>query len=157
MHAGVETPSGTGTFAALWAYNGSWKITATGGAKPDELINQCVEMGQYFSCQQKVNGAVSQLLVFTPTSTPGAFTTHSILSNGGANSRGSLVVEGNKWFFLTRWNQGGKTTYYRTVNTFAGKTKMHFEQQESSDNKDWKTTKSGDELRTAPGRQTVIR
>ena len=45
--------------------------------------------------------------------------------------------------------EGGKTMNYRTVNTFSGKTKIHFEQSESADGKEWKVTGSGDEVKVA--------
>ncbi len=143
------------TSSPLWAYNGAWKVTdhaQPAGAKPDELINQCAETGKYFSCQQTVNGAVSALLVFVGNGTPGHYSTQSILPDGRAAGKGGLSIDGSKWVFSSSWNQGGgKTTYYKTSNIFQGKTHIHFEQQESSNNQDWKTTKSGDEIRTAPG------
>ena len=149
------------TSSPLWAYSGSWKVTDTAraaGAKPDELVNQCAETGKYFSCQQTVNGAVSALLVFVGNGAPGHYNTQSILPDGRATGKGGLTIEGSKWIFSSSWNQGGgKTTYYKTINTFQGKTQIHFEQQESSNNQDWKTTKTGDEVRTMPGRSVVAR
>ena len=145
------------TYGPLWNYNGTWQITKSGAAKPDVLLNQCALVGKYFACQQSVNGAVSALLVFVPSGTPGQFHTQSVMPDGRGAGLGMLKVEGDKWTFLSNWNQGGSTTYYKTTNVFTGKTRIHFEQQESSDNKDWKTTGSGDEVRTSAGRMTVAR
>ena len=138
------------TYSSLWLYSGSWQVSAknqVSGAKPDELVNQCALVGKYFACQQTVSGALSELLVFLPAKTPGSFYTQSILPDGRAGGRGDLSIEGDRWTFLNTWNQGGKTTYYKTVNVFTGKNRIHFEQQESADRQDWRTTKSGDEVR----------
>ena len=159
---GLATPAANATpVSPLWAYNGSWKVTDSkggAGAKPDELVNQCAETGKYFSCQQTVNGVVSALLVFVTTGTTGHYSTQSILPDGRPAGRGTLDIDGDKWTFSSSWNQGGgKTTYYKTINTFDGKTRIHFEQQESSNNKDWKATKSGDEARAIPRRPVTVR
>ncbi len=146
-------------YAPLWQYNGTWQVTksGSGATKPDVLLNQCALVGKYFTCQQSVNGAVSALLVFVPTSAPGQFHTQSVMPDGRGAGLGLLKIEGDKWTYLSNWNQGGKTTFYKTTNVFTGKTHIHFEQQESDNNKDWKTTGSGDEIRTSPGRMTVAR
>lgn len=147
-------------YAPLWLYNGGWKVTKkdlAAGAKPDELLNECAQVGRYFTCQQSVNGVPSELLVFLPAKTAGQYYTQSIMPDGRAGGRGDLAIDGDKWTYLSNWNQGGKTIFYRTINTFSGKDRIHFEQQESTDNKDWKTTNSGDEVRTAAGKMTVAR
>lgn len=154
----AQTPtSSDAAYAPLWNYNGTWQVTKNGATKPDVLLNQCALVGKYFACQQSVNGGLSALLVFVPTGTPGLFHTQSVLPDGRGAGLGTLKVEGDKWTFLSNWNQGGRTTYYKTTNVFTGKTRIHFEQQESNDNKDWKTTGSGDEVRTSAGRMTVVR
>lgn len=158
----IATPAAVpdSVYSPLWLYSGTWRITKKGqtaGAKPDELVNQCALIGKYFSCQQSVNGAVSALLLFVPGKTSGQFYTQSVLPDGRAAGRGELSVEGDKWTFLSNWNQGGKTIFYRTVNVFSGKTQIHFEQQESTDNKDWKTTGAGEEVRVAAGKLTIVR
>ncbi len=147
-------------YAPLWLYNGGWKVSkkdlAT-GAKPDELLNQCALVGRYFTCQQTVNGMPSELLVFLPAKAVGQYYTQSVMPDGRAGGRGDLAIDGDKWIYSSNWNEGGKTTFYKTINVFSGKDRIHYEQQESANNKDWKTTGSGDELRTAAGRMTVAR
>jgi hypothetical protein len=149
--------SSDATYASLWLYNGTWQVTKRGATKPDVLLNQCALVGQYFTCQQTVNGAVSALLVVVPASAAGQYHTQSVMPDGRGGGRGDLKIDGEKWIFLSNWNQGGRTTYYKTTNVFTGKTRIHFEQQESEDNKTWKTTGSGDEVRTSAGRMTVAR
>jgi hypothetical protein len=148
-------------YAPLWLYNGTWQVTRKDlapGAKPDQLLNQCALVGTYFTCQQTVNGTVSALLIFVPAKTPGQYYTQSVNPDGRAGGRGDLAIDGNKWVYSSNWNQGGgKTTFYKTINVFSGKNRIHFEQQESSNNKDWKTTNSGDEVRVGIGRVTIAR
>jgi hypothetical protein len=147
-------------YAPLWLYNGSWKVSkkdSATGAKPDELLNECAQVGRYFTCQQTVNGVPSELLVFLPAKTTGQYYTQSIMPDGRAGGRGDLAIDGDKWIYSSNWNEGGKTTFYKTVNVFSGKDRIHYEQQESTNNKDWKTTGSGDEVRTAAGKTTVAR
>ena len=137
-------------------YEGTWLVSKKNqppGAKPDELTNQCALVGKYFTCAQTVNGQPSELLVFIPTAAPGSYNTQSVMPDGRAAGRGSLEISGNIWTFSSSWNQGGRTTYYKTVNTFSGKDRIHFEQQESMDRNDWKTTNSGDEARAPGGRK----
>ena len=161
LNPGSQNPaSPNAVYAPLWLYNGSWRVTKKDlapGAKPDNLLNQCALVGKYFTCQQTVNGAPSELLIFLPEKTAGQYYTQSVMPDGRAGGRGDLAIGGDKWVYLSNWNQGGKTTFYRTINVFSGKDRIHFEQQESNNNKDWKTTGSGDEVRTAAGKMTVAR
>ena len=137
-------------YAPLWLYNGAWQVSPkslAAGAKPDQLLNECALVGRYFACQQTVNGTPQELLVFIPAKTPGQYYTQSIMPEGRAGGRGDLTIEGDRWVFSSNWNQGGKTTFYKTTNVFTGKNQIHYEQQESDNNRDWKTTGSGDEVR----------
>jgi len=157
---GQPAASPEAVYAPLWLYKGTWKVTKKdqpASAKPDNLLNQCALVGKYLACQQTVNGAVSALLIFVPAKSPGQYFTQSVMPDGRAGGRGDLAIEGDKWTFASNWNQGGKTTFYKTINVFSGKNRIHFEQQESTDNKEWKTTGSGDEVRTSAGRMTVLR
>ena len=138
------------TFASLMLYQGTWRVTrsnAATGAKPDELVNHCAAFGHYFACQQTINGQTGNLIVFVATSKPGHFYTQNVTPEGRATGRADLDIQGDHWTYSSTWDEGGKTTYYRTTNLFTGKDKIHFEQFESSDGKDYKTTGSGDEMR----------
>lgn len=137
-------------FAPLWMYQGTWKVTrsnAGAGAKPDELVNQCALVGKYFACQQTINGKQGNLLVFVAASTAGQFYTQNITPEGRATGRANLAISGRKWVYTNTWDQGGSTTYYRTTNVFTGQNKIHFDQEESSDGKNYKVTGSGDEVK----------
>ncbi len=141
-------------YEPLWLYNGTWNISKA-NEKPDELLNQCALVGSYFACQQTVNGTPSELLIFLPAKDAGHYYTQSVMPDGRAGGRGDLQIDGDKWTYSSSWDQGGKSTFYKTLNTFPGKTRIHFEQQESSDKKDWKTTGAGDEVLTSPGKRTI--
>lgn len=142
-------------YAPLWLYNGSWDVTRqnAAGTKPDRLVNQCALLGKYFACEQMVNGSPTMLLIFIPAKENGHYYTQSVMPDGRAAGRGNLEIDGDKWVFSSNWNQGGKTTFYRTLNTFSGKNRIHFEQQESSNNREWSTTGSGDDVRASAGRR----
>jgi hypothetical protein len=141
-------------YAPLWSYNGTWHVArqnAPAGTKPEQLVNQCSVIGKYFACQQSVNGTPGELLVIIPTSQSGHYVTQSIMPDGRAGGLGGLEISGNRWVLTSSWNQGSKTTYYRTTNTFSGKTHIHFQQEESSNRRDWSNTASGDETHLASG------
>ena len=136
-------------YAPLWLYNGSWQVTrqSASGGKPDQLVNQCTLLGKYFACQQSVNGTPSALLVIIPARDSGHYYTQNIMPDGRATGKANLEISGGKWVFSSNWDQGGKTTYYKTTNVFSGKNRIHFEQQESTNNRDWSVTGSGDDVR----------
>jgi hypothetical protein len=135
--------------ASLMAFSGTWQVTRKDAAKPDLMVNQCTKTGHYFTCDQSVNGGPSALLVFIPrTDKPGEYYTQNIRPEGRATSRGDLEIKGDTWTFLSNWDNSGRTVYYRTVDTFVSKTRIHYEQAESSNGKDWTVTNSGEEIRT---------
>jgi hypothetical protein len=146
-------PGANAALAPLMAYNGTWQVTRNNAPKPDTMVNQCVAVGTYLACHQTVNDGAASLLVFIPSKTAGQFYTQTILPDGRAGGRGDLTVEGDTWTFLNRWNQAaGKSSFYRVVNVFKGKNQIHFEQQQSDDGTNWKTTASGDEVRVSSAR-----
>ena len=137
-------------FEPLWLYQGTWDVTrSVPGSTPvtDKLQNDCVDIGQFFLCQQTVNGKVAALVTFTPAETKGHYYTQPVLPDGHATGRGQLEIDGDHWTYPSKEESNGKTTYYRTTNIFTGKDRIHFEQAESADGKTWKVTGSGDEIR----------
>jgi hypothetical protein len=146
-------------FAPLRAYEGSWRVTpasSNAGAKPYQLTVECAVVGQYFTCQQTTEGRAGGLLVIIPTGQPGRYNTQTIMPDGRATGRDELEISGSQWTFRSRRQEGTKTTQYRTTYSFSGKDRIHFEQAQSSDGKEWTVTNSGDQIRTTktsrPGR-----
>ncbi|MBV9084567.1 MAG: hypothetical protein JOZ62_17980 [Acidobacteriaceae bacterium] len=137
-------------YAPLWLYNGTWQVTRKPqptGAKPETLSNECALVGRFFACQQTVNGKSGGLLVFIPTDKPGHFYTQTIMPEGRATGRDDLQISGDTWTYSSRRDEGGRTTFFRTTNTFTGKNHIHFEQAQSTNGTDWVIQNSGDEVR----------
>lgn len=134
-------------YAPLWLYQGTWQVTRSAGQKPDQLVNQCALVGKYFTCQQTVNGQAGALLVIIPAGQPGRYYTQTILPEGRATGRDDLEISGERWTYLSRRQEGGTVTRYRTINTFSGKDRIHFEQAEATGDKDWVVKGTGDERR----------
>jgi hypothetical protein len=148
--AGNLVAAAADPYLPLWFYNGTWQVTRQDrlpGAPPDKLINTCSQTGHFFVCEQTVNGGPSALLVFIPTGKPGHYYTQNIRPEGRAGGRGDLEIQANTWVYTSTWDEGGRTVYYRTTNVFKGRTSIHFEQAESTDNKTWVVKNSGEEVR----------
>lgn len=146
--------AGNDVYTSLRQYEGSWRVTmanALAGEKPEDLKNDCAVVGKFFACQQTVNGTPGDLLIIMPVANqPGHYRTQHVTQEGRASGIGQLEISGQQWIFSTRWDQGsGKTTYYKTTNTFTGRNRIHFEQAESSNDKDWTVKNSGDEVRVS--------
>jgi hypothetical protein len=151
---GIGTGYAASAYAPLWTYQGAWHVTRSNfapGAKPEELLNQCALLDKYFTCAQIVNRKPTQLLIVVPTGKPGHYYTQTVNPDGRAGGRGELEISGDQWIYTSTWDQGGKMTYYRTTKVFTGKDRIHFEQAESPDGKDYKVTGSGDEVKIGPG------
>ena len=138
--------------APLRVYAGNWKVTRdkmASGAKPEDLQTECAAIGQYFACQQKVNGAVGGLLIIVPSREAGRYYTQNVVPSGRATGTGELRIPSpGKWIFLSSWNQGGgKSIRYRTTYTFSGRDRIRFEQEQSDDGQHWKVIGSGEQVR----------
>lgn len=137
----------------LWGYQGTWEFTKDsplGSAivnKPQKIQNDCADIGQFFVCQQTVDGKLVALLTFTRTSTKGHYYAVPVLPNGHAAGYGELDIEGDRWTYPKKEEVNGKTVYTRVVNIFSGKDHVRFEQSESSDGVNWKVLASGKEVR----------
>jgi hypothetical protein len=139
-------------FTPLKVYEGTWRIasahTMAGEGKPDTVVNHCTEGTAFFSCEQVVNGKSVALVVFTSTDDPTKFHSTPVSPTGHATGRGDLTIVGDHWTFLgSGKDDSGKEIFYRTENFFTGQDKIHFDQYESSDNKNWVKKSEGDEVR----------
>ncbi len=144
-------PGSAQAFSPISLYQGTWQVTpGMSGSAPDTLSNQCEEFTEYYACQQTVNGKAGALIVFVYTGTTGQYNTQAILPNGFAQGRGDLLIEGSRWTFSGKKTDGGKTTYFRTVNDWRGHDRIHFEVSHSVDGKTWVVDHQGDERRMQP-------
>ena len=144
----AAAPPDTGkNMQPLLAYEGTWKVSRAGTPKPDTLINKCALLGQFFVCAQNVNGEPGPLLVFLQQGAPGHYLTQTIMPSGRATGLTDLTITADTWTYLSRQNEAGTTTYYKTINAFSGKNKIHFENSHSSNGKDFTPDSSGDELK----------
>ncbi len=150
-----QGPAKDQTYSSLRLYQGAWQVLrkdVPSGAKPDKLINACALLGQFFACAQNVNGEAGGLVVFIPKGSLGHFKAQTIMPDGRATGLTDLQINGDVWTYSSRRDEGGATTFYRTLNKFTGKDHIHFESAHSSNNKDWTTEASGDETRIAVAR-----
>jgi hypothetical protein len=144
-------------YRPLWQYEGSWKATpaeARGKPAATEITNDCAMVGRFFACQQTIDGKPGPMIVFLPAEKAGDYYTQSVSGEGLAGGRGDLHIEGDHWTYLGKSEKDGKVTYYRTTNVFTGPDKIHYEQAESPDGKNWTVTGGGDEVRTAKGKMS---
>ncbi len=154
------TPAKVGTvltdpYAPLQLYDGKWDLIPKPADKPGEpmhIENRCAKVGEFFSCNQFVNGKNTALVVFLPV--------HPLEGGGyeyrnqalradadGPGTWGKLEIVGDRWVYSSEESDGGKKTYWRTTNVFSGTDKIHFEVQKSIDGTNWMTQMSGDEAR----------
>ncbi len=151
----VKPDAASDPYAPLRLYDGNWDLVPAGTDKPAgpvRIENHCAKVGEFFACNQIVNGKNEALVVFLPT--------HAI-ENGGYAYRnqglrtdgaspgvwGNLEIIGDRWVYSNEDNDKGKKTYHRTINVFSGPDKIHFEVQSSDDGVKWTTGMSGDEAR----------
>ncbi len=138
-------------YRPLMLYDGTWLVTARHSTHRDTLRDHCERTGKFYSCEQTVNGKTMALIVFVPAAAKDHYYTQTILPNGRAIGRGQLTIVGARWVYSSQDIDGPKTIDYRTINVFSGKNRIHFESQESTDGRSWKTTQSGDERRAPAG------
>lgn len=140
-------------YAPLELYNGAWKIVPGHQNRPyDTLVNHCQRADLYYECTQTVDGTLAAMVVFVPTDVPGRYHSQVVLPSGEAVGRSNITIDGNLWTYSSEEERNGKTSYYRTVNTFNGKDRIHFSQQTSTDGVHFDEKSSGDETRMAPGK-----
>ncbi len=140
-------------YAPLELYNGAWKIIPGHHNRPyDTLINHCQRADLFYECTQTVDGTVATLMIFVPTDVSGRYHVQGVLPSGEALGRSNITIDHDLWTYDSQEDREGKTYYYRTVNTFTGKDKIHFSQQVSTDGVHFDEKSSGDETRMVPAK-----
>ena len=144
-------------YASLRLYDGTWESRGADPQKVDRLTDRCADVGNYFVCQQTVNGKTAALLVFVPAGDAGHFYVQNILPYGHASGRGELRIDGDRWTFSSSREESGKKTFYRTVNVFTGTDRIHSDSAVSTDGEHWTVTRTGELIRVSAQQQTPVK
>ncbi len=142
-------------YVPLRLYDGKWDLVPASDGKPADPVhveNHCAKVGDFFACNQFVNGKNMALVVFLPShpleNGGYAYRNQALGVEGDDPSRwGKVEIVGDRWVYSSDNTDKEKKTYWRTVNLFTGADKIHFEVQKSDDGVKWTTTMSGDEAR----------
>lgn len=142
-------------YAPLRLYDGKWEALPASGDKTAETVhieNRCAKVGEFFACNQFVNGKNMALVVFLPThptENGGYAYRNQVLRPEGEDpsSWGSLEIVGDRWVYSSDAIVDGKKVYWRTTNIFSGPDKIHFDVERSGDGVKWTSNLSGDEVR----------
>jgi hypothetical protein len=135
-------------YTPLRLYQGTWKATsqsASGVATTKIIANECARIGQFFGCQQTIDGKPGALILFLPAGQPGHYYTQAVTVEGFATGRGDLLIEADRWTYSSKSKQDGKDMFHRTTNEFSGANRIHYEQAESPDGEHWVVKATGDE------------
>ena len=142
-------------YAPLRLYDGKWDLLPAKSDKPGDPVhieNHCAKVGEFFACNQFVNGKNMALVIFLPShplDNGGYAYRNQALRVEGDNSGtwSGLEIVGDRWVYASEETDKGKKTFWQTINVFSGTDKIHFEVQRSEDRVKWVTTMSGDEVR----------
>jgi hypothetical protein len=142
-------------YAPLRLYDGKWDVIMASSGKAADAVhleNRCAKVGEFFACDQIVNGKNTALVVFLPVGplekSGYAYRNQGLsVEGGGSGGWGDLEIVGDRWVYSSEETDNGKKIYHRIVNVFSGSDKIHFEVQRSDDGAKWATTMSGDEAR----------
>jgi hypothetical protein len=145
---------------AIAAYDGTWhmrivtKDSAFSKAATEEttLRNACWRNGQYFACNQYVNGESKILIVFTYDQKRGQFTSYQVPADGSPAGSGVLEIQGREWQYPWDETIDGETVHFRVVNVFEGRTHIFYRREFSTDGTTWTIMATGSETKS-PDRQ----
>ncbi|HEX2668709.1 MAG TPA: hypothetical protein VHP13_10080 [Gammaproteobacteria bacterium] len=138
----------------LNVFAGTWKTESekfdtpysSAGTVSSTLVNQCWKAGNFFICNQSVNGQSAVLLVFTYKGGD-SFNISNIPAAGGYASNGSLVVNGGVWTFPGQTHKFGQVVYFRTVNIYSDNDNLDYREEYSTDQQTWTLMAKGHEAR----------
>jgi hypothetical protein len=118
----------TDPYAPLRLYDGKWDLIPKLAGKPGEpmhIENRCAKVGEFFSCDQFVNGKNTALVVFLPVHPLEGggyeYRNQALSANAdGPGTWGKLEIVGDRWVYSSEESDSGKKTYWRTTNVFSG-------------------------------------
>lgn len=152
---GLAAPDKAVGIDAIRVYQGTWNVSLQYSETPyskastekNTLRNDCWKSGDYFACNQYVDGQSKVLLVFTYDASKNEYTSYQIPARGAPAGSGKLLIDGNRWTYPWQTGQGTNTTWFRVVNTFDGPDKIEFRQEYSTDQVHWTQMGQGSETR----------
>jgi len=139
-----SAPLSTG-LGKISVYAGTWK-TDTGhfdtpfskaGKESATIRNDCWRSGDYYVCNQYVNGKSKVLLVFTYNSKDDTYTIYPIFTGDYAVQPGKLIIHGNVWTFPWETKEKGKATYFHVINVFTALDTIEYREEYSMDKLHW--------------------
>jgi hypothetical protein len=140
---------------ALRIYAGTWKVEFThldtpfskAGKESHTLKNDCWRSGEFYACNQFVDGESKALLVFTYNAKDKSYVSYPIVVGSDAAHAGKLTIKDDVWTFPWEASDKGKTTHFRVINTFKSAQAIDFRQEYSDDGEHWLLMASGHERR----------
>ena len=137
----------------LNVFAGTWKSDSQtfktpyseAGQVSSTLTNQCWKAGQFFVCNQMVDGESRVLLVFAFKGGD-SYTVTYVPANGSYSSNGALLVDGGVWTFPGEQHKYGQVVYFRTVNIYNGDS-LDYREEYSDDRQNWTLMAKGHEAR----------
>jgi hypothetical protein len=134
---------------------GTWKTDSQqfdtdfskAGRDTSTLRNDCWRSGEFYACDQYVNGKSKALIVFSFSASDGTYNTYAIRSGGAPASSGKLKIDGDTWTYQNPQDADSQSPYFRTVNVFEDDSKIHFSVEFTRDNQHWVTMNEGVETR----------
>jgi hypothetical protein len=156
QHSAVRAQEATSGLDALKVLAGAWKAegevfdTEFSKATKDTatLHNDCWQSGEFYACDQIVDGVSRALIVFSFNEKDGTYNNYAIPAGGlPAGPGGILTIAGKTWTYASRPSDDAKPPYFRTVNEFDGRSTIHYKIEFTRDNKTWTKTREGIERR----------
>jgi hypothetical protein len=138
-------------FVGHWEGGGKFNTTAMSSEGTVTSKTDCAwsAQGRYLVCEQSLTdekGTHQQLTVYTPSDEGSDFTYYTI-TGSAAPFTGTVKIEGNTWTYDNKFEQDGKKTEVRTINTFTG-SEESFKTEFSVDGGPWTTMLEGKSQRS---------
>jgi hypothetical protein len=135
--------------AGTWKTDGQAFDTdfSRAGHDTSTLRNDCWRSGEFYSCDQYVNGKSKALIVFSFNASDGTYNTYAIRSGGAPATSGKLKIDGDTWTYENPQDPGSQPPYFRTVNVLEDFTTIHFAVEYTRDNLHWITMNQGVEIK----------
>jgi hypothetical protein len=135
--------------AGTWKTDGQRFDTdfSKAGHDTSTLRNHCWRSGEFYACDQFVNGASKVLIVFSFNASDGTYNSYAIPAGGKPAFSGKLKIDGETWTYENPQTADSKPPYFRTINVFEDSSTIHFTVQYAHDNQHWITMNQGIETR----------